>query len=233
MGPVFFLNLGTKIIVKPDILLVTLLPMLGFFVALFVGQILSAALAARFVPGGFTWAESWMIGFGMLGRAELFFVVLNVAYLDFPIFTEEMFFSLTMAAMLLNISVPITISLYKPYYVRNISETDAQPHLCPTASHTSCPIGKNAEEIVSAKANKAEHARQRRVFNGTMANEERMASRRSSESDSAHVIKKRVSEDTVITISSAPCMISKHISEDTILTHPFTPPTDSGGSQSA
>lgn len=120
IGPIFFFNLGSKIIIKASLLQDTVAPMFGFFIALFIGQVLSASLAARFVPGGFTWAESWMIGFGMLGRAELFFVVLDSAYLEYKILTDEMFFSLTLAAMLLNISVPVTISLYKPYYMRAV-----------------------------------------------------------------------------------------------------------------
>lgn len=53
-----------------------------FFIVLAIGQFLSAALAAKYVPGGFSWADSAMIGFGMLGRAELFFVVLNICYTD-------------------------------------------------------------------------------------------------------------------------------------------------------
>ena len=53
----------------------------------------------------------------MLGRAELFFVVLDICYIEHNIFTTEMFYSLTFAAMFMNISVPITISLFKPYYV--------------------------------------------------------------------------------------------------------------------
>jgi hypothetical protein len=58
-----------------------------------------------------------MIGLGMLGRAELFFVVLNICYIDNSIISAEMFFALTIAAMLLNITVPVSISLFKPYYI--------------------------------------------------------------------------------------------------------------------
>merc|ERR1719333_1872400 len=88
------------------------------FITLFVGQVVAAALAARYIPGGFDWAESIMIGFGMLGRAELFFVVLNICYNEYAIYSTEMFYSLTFAAVLLNICVPVTISLYTPYYLK-------------------------------------------------------------------------------------------------------------------
>merc|ERR1712046_509460 len=70
-----------------------------YYISLFFGQILSAALAAKFVPGGFTWTQSWMIGLGMLGRAELFFVVLNECKKRSAI-TEQQFFALTIAAIL-------------------------------------------------------------------------------------------------------------------------------------
>lgn len=155
IGPIFFLNLGSQIIVKADILVKVLPSMFAFFVALFVGQILSAALAARFVPGGFTWAESWMIGFGMLGRAELFFVVLNLSYMEYHIITEEVFFSLTMAAMMLNIAVPITISLYKPYYVRNQASA-LQPE--------KQPVPRNLYNELHKKAFKDKVSLDRRTF---------------------------------------------------------------------
>ena len=43
-----------------------------------LGQALSADLAARYT-GNFNRAENWMIGFGMPGRAELAFVVQDIA----------------------------------------------------------------------------------------------------------------------------------------------------------
>lgn len=73
LGPIFFLNLGSQILIKADLLGQCIGPAIAIYVVLGTGQILSAAIAAKYVPGGFTWAESWMIGFGMLGRAELFF----------------------------------------------------------------------------------------------------------------------------------------------------------------
>jgi Kef-type K+ transport system membrane component KefB len=119
LGPVFFLNLGASIIIEMEVLGDVIWYSLILFVGMFVGQFWSAALAARYVPGGFTWAESAMIGFGMLGRAELFFVVLNLCYVENDIMPKEMFFTFTFCAMLLNISVPVCITLYKPYYMRS------------------------------------------------------------------------------------------------------------------
>jgi Kef-type K+ transport system membrane component KefB len=117
IGPIFFIHLGAQIKLDFDIMQNVVIESLTLYVALFIGQIASAAFAARYIPGGFTWVESLMIGFGMLGRAELFFVVLDICYIEHQIFTTEMFYSLTFAAMFMNISVPITISLFKPYYV--------------------------------------------------------------------------------------------------------------------
>lgn len=119
LGPVFFLNLGAAIIIEVDILSRVIWYSLILFVALFVGQFFSATLAARYVPGGFTWAESALIGFGMLGRAELFFVVLNLCYVDNAIMPKEMFYTFTFAAMFLNMSVPVCITLFKPVYMRS------------------------------------------------------------------------------------------------------------------
>merc|ERR1712039_265599 len=93
----------------------------------------------------------------MLGRAELFFVVLNSAYLENTIFSEEMFFSLTMAAMMLNISVPITISLYKPYYMAHSNSTNHE-----IAHATTLALVK----IAYSKATKDQQSLERRIFNG-------------------------------------------------------------------
>ncbi len=115
IGPVFFVTLGTKLIFEPE-LIVKVLP-LSFllFVGLFVGQVLSAALAARFT-GKFDWASSWMIGFGMLGRAELAFVVMDIAYIEHQIINAEVFYTLMLTTFMLNISVPLTIRWWKSRY---------------------------------------------------------------------------------------------------------------------
>ncbi len=86
-------------------------------VSIFLAQIFSAALAARYT-GNFKLHESMMIGFGMLGRAELAFVVMDIAYVQNSIFTTEVFYMLMFTTFWLNVSVPITITLWKPYYMR-------------------------------------------------------------------------------------------------------------------
>ncbi len=57
-----------------------------------------------------------MIGFGMLGRAELAFIVINIAYVQEKIIDQNQFYALIFTTFLLNISVPITIKFWKPYY---------------------------------------------------------------------------------------------------------------------
>lgn len=118
IGPVFFIVLGTRLVLDPQIMLSIVDEALLLFAGLFAGQILSAGLAARYT-GGFNWAESWMIGFGMLGRAELAFVVLDIAYVQHHVINEEMFYTLMAAAFCLNIAVPLTIRWWKPYYLRS------------------------------------------------------------------------------------------------------------------
>jgi hypothetical protein len=117
LGPFFFVELGSIVLIDGDIIAVVAWKSIIFFVMLFIGQFFSAALAAKFVPGGFTWSESWMIGFGMMGRAELFFVVLDLCYRAHSIMDNEMFCTFSVTAMLMNISVPICIALYRPYFI--------------------------------------------------------------------------------------------------------------------
>lgn len=115
IGPVFFVTLGTRLIFDGDILLTVLPYSLLLFVGLFIGQVLSAGLAARYT-GHFSWPDSWLIGFGMLGRAELAFVVMDIAYVQHAIMTANTFYTLMLAAFLLNISVPLTIRWWKYYF---------------------------------------------------------------------------------------------------------------------
>ncbi len=112
IGPVFFVTMGTHLVFDADMLLGVLPEAILLFISLFVGQILSAGLAAHYT-GKFSWPDSWMIGFGMLGRAELAFVVMNIAFVQYQIFTLEVFYTLMITAFLLNITVPITIKLWK------------------------------------------------------------------------------------------------------------------------
>ena len=57
-----------------------------------------------------------MIGFGMLGRAELAFVVMDIGYVQNNVITTEAFYTLMATAFFLNISVPLLIKWWKPYY---------------------------------------------------------------------------------------------------------------------
>jgi Na+:H+ antiporter len=90
---------------------------------LFLGQVLSAGLAARYT-GNFNWAESLMIGFGMLGRAELAFVVMDIAYTQHSIINEQMFYTLMFTAFILNVAVPLSIRWWKPHFLKSVG---AQP----------------------------------------------------------------------------------------------------------
>lgn len=83
--------------------------------SIFIVQIASAGLAARYTSG-MSAAESLMVGFGMLGRAELAFVVMDIAYVQHHILNVEAFFTLMITAFFLNIAVPVTIGWWLPYY---------------------------------------------------------------------------------------------------------------------
>lgn len=115
IGPVFFVDLGTKIVFDLDMLIAIVPQTLVLTIGLFVAQVVSASLAARYT-GRFEWHESLMIGFGMLGRAELAFVVMDIAYIQNNILNDEAFYTLMATAFFLNIAVPITITLWKPHY---------------------------------------------------------------------------------------------------------------------
>jgi Kef-type K+ transport system membrane component KefB len=115
VGPVFFVDLGAKIIFDYDVMMDVLPYAASLLVGLFVVQVGTAGLAARFT-GGMTWHQSLMIGFGMLGRAELAFVVMDIAYVQNSILPTEAFFTLMITAFFLNVAVPLTISWWKPAY---------------------------------------------------------------------------------------------------------------------
>jgi len=112
IGPVFFVTLGTKLVFDFDLFVSVLPEAIILFIGLFFGQILSAGLAAKYT-GGFDWSSSLMIGFGMLGRAELAFVVMDIAYVQNNIMTAEAFYTLMLVTFLLNCSVPLTIRWWK------------------------------------------------------------------------------------------------------------------------
>jgi len=115
IGPVFFVVLGTELIFDGALFFTILPATLLLFVGLFVGQVLSAALAAKYT-GDFDWPASWMIGFGMLGRAELAFVVMDIAYVQLHILSQEAFYTLMATTFLLNCSVPISIRWWKAHF---------------------------------------------------------------------------------------------------------------------
>ena len=58
-----------------------------------------------------------MIGLGMLGRAELAFIVINIALVQNKIIDETQLYVLMLTAFPLNITVPVSLKLWKPYYV--------------------------------------------------------------------------------------------------------------------
>ena len=115
-GPIFFVMLGTKLLFDMTILLSVLPMIFVLFLVVFVLQILSAALAARYT-GKYEWYQSIMIGVGMLGRAELAFIVINIAYVQNQIITLEQFYILICTIFLLNVSVPVMIKWWEPYYL--------------------------------------------------------------------------------------------------------------------
>lgn len=53
----------------------------------------------------------------MPGRAELAFVVMDIAYVQNSILSEEAFITLMATAFCLNVSVPVTVTLWKRYFL--------------------------------------------------------------------------------------------------------------------
>lgn len=115
-GPIFFVNLGGKLIFDAEIMLMALPAALFLFATVLIFQVVSACLAARFT-GGYEWHEGVMIGFGMLGRAELAFIVINIAFVQNKIIDTSQFYTLMSAAFMLNVTVPIALKWWKPYYL--------------------------------------------------------------------------------------------------------------------
>ena len=113
----FFVELGTKLVFDWDIFVSVIPQTFSLTIGLIIAQISSAAIAARYT-GGVGWPGGLMVGFGMLGRAELAFVVIDIAYVQNAIINTEAFYTPMFTAFWLNIAVPITISLWKPYYMK-------------------------------------------------------------------------------------------------------------------
>jgi len=116
LGPIFFVMLGSKLVIHPRTLLLCLEEVALLYTLMVFVQFLTAAVAARYIPGGFNFVESVMIGIGMLGRAELAFVVLNVGYVEHQIISEDCFYVLLLTCFLLNITAPLLLTWWKPYY---------------------------------------------------------------------------------------------------------------------
>jgi len=116
-GPIFFVNLGTQIHFDLELFKEALPIFITLFIVVFVIQTLSASISAKYT-GGYNTKESIMIGFGMLGRAELAFVVINLAYTEHHIISNVQFYALILTIFLLNISVPLAIKWYKPYFLK-------------------------------------------------------------------------------------------------------------------
>lgn len=115
-GPIFFVMLGTKLVFEYT-LLIDILPIaLMLYGTVLILQVLSAGLAAR-ITGRYHWHESVMIGLGMLGRAELAFIVIDLAYVENGLITTGQFYALMITIFLLNITVPLAIKWWKPYYL--------------------------------------------------------------------------------------------------------------------
>ena len=117
IGPVFFVELGSKLVFDWEMFVSVIPETAALTAGLIVAQVSSASLAARYT-GGMRAAGSVMIGLGMLGRAELAFVVMDIAYVQHSVLTTEAFYTLMLTAFWLNVAVPLTIRIWKPYYER-------------------------------------------------------------------------------------------------------------------
>ena len=117
IGPVFFVNLGAQLEFDAELLISVIPQVLTLTVGVMVFQVLSASLAARYTSGMGS-AASLMIGFGMLGRAELAFVVMDIGYVQYAILSPEAFYTLMVTCFGLNIAVPLAIHWWKPAYER-------------------------------------------------------------------------------------------------------------------
>ncbi len=119
IGPVFFVVLGTQMVFDWDIFIAVIPHTFALTVGILVSQIASAGLAARYTSG-MTTAESMLIGLGMLGRAELAFVVMDIAYVQHGILPDEAFYTLMFTAFWLNLAVPLTIRAWKSFYLNEL-----------------------------------------------------------------------------------------------------------------
>jgi Kef-type K+ transport system membrane component KefB len=124
IGPVFFIVLGTQLVFDWDTFISVIPHTFALTVGILVSQIASAGLAARYTSG-MSSAGSLLIGLGMLGRAELAFVVMDIAYVQHRILPDEAFYTLMFTAFWLNLAVPLTIKAWKSVYL-NHPERDSR-----------------------------------------------------------------------------------------------------------
>lgn len=120
MGPVFFVLLGSKLVFDWDVVQSVIPQTFVLLTGVVIGQVVSATIAARFT-GGMNWAGGLLVGFGMLGRAELAFVVVNIAYVQHSLLNTEAFYTLMLTIFWMNLAVPLSIRFWKPYYQKSIA----------------------------------------------------------------------------------------------------------------
>lgn len=137
-GPIFFINLGGKLEFDMKIVVAALPAVVTLYLTVVVFQVASACLAARYT-GRYKWHEGVMIGLGMLGRAELAFIVINIAFVQNKIIDITQFYTLMFTAFLLNLTVPVTLKIWKPYYLgfkqfRIFGTTLSRPEPAPVPS---------------------------------------------------------------------------------------------------
>ncbi len=150
IGPVFFVDLGTKIVFDWDIVVSVIPETIVLTVGMLVAQIVSSAVAARYTSR-FTWNEGIMMGFGMLGRAELAFVVMDIAFVQNPILSQEALYTLMFTAFWLNVAVPATIAWWKPYYTGGIAwEAESPPPPNRPASFSCWPFDRHPSSAASS-----------------------------------------------------------------------------------
>ena len=92
-GPGFFILLGGKILFDLRVLQQVILPTLVLFVSVLIFQVISVSGAAKFTDG-YSLKDSVLMGLGMLGRAELAFIVINIAFVQNHLITQEEFYIL-------------------------------------------------------------------------------------------------------------------------------------------
>ncbi len=115
-GPIFFINLGGKLQFDINIVVSALPAAIVLYLVVVLFQVLSAGLAAKYT-GKYHWHESVMIGLGMLGRAELAFIVINIAFVQNKMIDATQFYVLMFVTFMLNITVPLSLRAWKPFYL--------------------------------------------------------------------------------------------------------------------